>query len=147
MHQQSRHPPRMTSPASSPQTNPTRTNNPREAVSAATRARAGSEALAQSGPPSGDGGEASGSGPSRESIKKLDQIIQVRKLPGHPGELGHWGSPLLELSLQGCSAHTTIANKRNTFRRPRVGRQEDQQMGESSFRPQSSGQCIVWANH
>ncbi|KAK5661917.1 hypothetical protein OQA88_10026 [Cercophora sp. LCS_1] len=73
MHQQSRHPPRVgtTSPASSPQTNPTRTNNPREALGAAGRPRAGSEAA-----PGQDGREGSSPGPSRESIKKLDQIIQ-----------------------------------------------------------------------
>ncbi|OIW25041.1 hypothetical protein CONLIGDRAFT_656813 [Coniochaeta ligniaria NRRL 30616] len=77
MHQQSRHPARMTSPASSTQTNPTRTNNPREAVAAAARTRSGSEALAgQAGSSAGDSGETSGSGPSREAIKKLDQIVQ-----------------------------------------------------------------------
>ncbi|KAJ9165618.1 Autophagy-related protein 13, partial [Coniochaeta hoffmannii] len=77
MHQQSRHPARITSPASSPQTNPTRTNNPREALGAAARTRAGSEALAgQSGSSTGESGETSGSGPSREAIKKLDQIVQ-----------------------------------------------------------------------
>ncbi|KAK4238464.1 putative autophagy protein [Achaetomium macrosporum] len=68
MHQQSRHPPRVYSPASSPQTNPARTNNPRD------RVRAGFETTSQ------DGGsvrsESVGPGPSRESIKKLDQIIQ-----------------------------------------------------------------------
>ncbi|KAB5566555.1 autophagy-related protein 13-domain-containing protein [Coniochaeta sp. 2T2.1] len=77
MHQQSRHPARMTSPASSPQTNPTRTNNPREAVGAAARTRSGSETLAgQGGSSGGDSGEASGTRPSREAIKKLDQIVQ-----------------------------------------------------------------------
>ncbi|GAB1315998.1 autophagy protein 13 [Madurella fahalii] len=71
MHQQSRHPPRVSSPASSPQTNPTRTNNQRD------RARAGSDAVPQDGGQGGsDGPEGAGTGPSRESIKKLDQIIQ-----------------------------------------------------------------------
>ncbi|KAK1759761.1 autophagy-related protein 13 [Echria macrotheca] len=76
MHQQSRHPPRVSSPASSPQTNPTRTNNPREAMGSTGRARAGSEAVGQegtAGPESGDGGS---TGPTKDSIKKLDQIIQ-----------------------------------------------------------------------
>lgn len=82
MHQQSRHPPRVssTSPATSPQTNPTRTNNPREGVAAAAgRARAGSEAVTPLEAPSPPEGQepAVAPGPSRESIKKLDQIIQV----------------------------------------------------------------------
>ncbi len=79
----------MASPASNPQTNPTRTNNPRDSLGAAVRARSGSEAVAGldggaavmadgEGPGSAVGGGAAG--PSRESIKKLDQIIQVRKL-------------------------------------------------------------------
>jgi len=76
MHQQSRHPPRVSSPASSPQTNPTRTNNQREATGSASRSRAGSEAVGQEGAPGPDSGDG-GTGPSRESVKKLDQIIQV----------------------------------------------------------------------
>ncbi|KAK3316434.1 autophagy-related protein 13-domain-containing protein [Apodospora peruviana] len=81
MHQQSRHPPRVSSPASSPQTNPTRTNNPREAATT-TRGRAGSGAQGQGqgqdGSAVSDGGSSAGYGvgPSRESIKKLDQIVQ-----------------------------------------------------------------------
>ncbi|KAK3381666.1 autophagy-related protein 13-domain-containing protein [Podospora didyma] len=77
MHQQSRHPPRVSSPASSPQTNPSRTNNQREAaLSSATRARAGSEAVVHNSAPTSESGDGGGAGPSRESIKKLDQIIQ-----------------------------------------------------------------------
>ncbi|KAK3682419.1 autophagy-related protein 13-domain-containing protein [Podospora appendiculata] len=77
MHQQPRHPPRVSSPASSPQTNPTRTNNQRETLTSATRARAGSsEAAVRDGSAISDSPEPSGAGPSRESIKKLDQIIQ-----------------------------------------------------------------------
>lgn len=76
MHQQSRHPPRVSSPASSPQTNPIRTNNPRENIGG--HLRTGSEATSRqeaTGTP--ESGEASSSsGPSRESIKKLDQIVQ-----------------------------------------------------------------------
>ncbi|KAI2610362.1 autophagy-related protein 13-domain-containing protein [Hypoxylon fragiforme] len=53
MHQTPRAPPRTASPALSSQTNPTRTNNQRD--------------------PPGSRGDA---GPSRDSIKKLDQIIQ-----------------------------------------------------------------------
>ncbi|CAK7272272.1 autophagy protein 13 [Sporothrix epigloea] len=87
MHQQSRHPQRSgLAAAASPQTNPTRTNNPRDAT--ASRTRAASEAT----PPNSsldDGGSgdvntagttpatspATG-GPTKDSIKKLDQIIQ-----------------------------------------------------------------------
>ncbi|VBB79876.1 Putative autophagy-related protein 13 [Podospora comata] len=65
MHQQSRHPPRVSSPASSPQTNPTRTNNPRD------RIRTGSDAAAPGSPPASSGADT-----PRETIKKLDQIIQ-----------------------------------------------------------------------
>ncbi|KAH6617075.1 autophagy-related protein 13-domain-containing protein [Chaetomium tenue] len=68
MHQQSRHPPRVSSPASSPQTNPTRTNNPRD------RVRADSDTAGTD-----DKSESTGSYSSilsRDSIKKLDQIIQ-----------------------------------------------------------------------
>lgn len=82
MHQQPRHPPRVASPASSPQTNPARTNNPREAIAATSRARAGSEATASSDRTRRsievDGGDGGSLGYSRESVKKLDQIIQVR---------------------------------------------------------------------
>ncbi|KAL2127435.1 hypothetical protein VTI74DRAFT_9627 [Chaetomium olivicolor] len=67
MHQQFRHPPRVSSPASSPQTNPARTNNPRD------RLRAASDTTGHDG---SEGTENPGSVPSRESIKKLDQIIQ-----------------------------------------------------------------------
>ncbi|KAL2266050.1 hypothetical protein VTJ83DRAFT_5402 [Remersonia thermophila] len=70
MHQHPRHPPRVASPASSPQTNPTRTNNPRD------RLRAASDVSGQDGGDPETPGSGSGPGPSRDSIKKLDQIIQ-----------------------------------------------------------------------
>ncbi|KAG7286537.1 hypothetical protein NEMBOFW57_008848 [Staphylotrichum longicolle] len=66
MHQQSRHPPRVSSPASSPQTNPARTNNPRDRVRADTTSLDGGS----------DSAGSYASVPSRDSIKKLDQIIQ-----------------------------------------------------------------------
>ncbi|KAK4031162.1 hypothetical protein C8A01DRAFT_42346, partial [Parachaetomium inaequale] len=69
MHQQSRHPPRVSSPASSPQTNPARTNNPRD------RVRSGSDTT--SFDDRSESTESLGSIPSKDSIKKLDQIIQV----------------------------------------------------------------------
>ncbi|KAL5872536.1 autophagy protein 13 [Pyricularia oryzae] len=74
MHQQSRYPPRSSSPANSPQTNPTRTNNSRDAPGTSSRSRASSSAAGPdiSGAEMGD----PGSGPSRDSVKKLDQIVQ-----------------------------------------------------------------------
>ncbi|KAL8397675.1 hypothetical protein RB594_004399 [Gaeumannomyces avenae] len=78
MHQQPRYPPRVSSPASNLQTNPTRTNNPRDGLGAGPRSRASSGAAGQDG---GQGGSRTpdgspGPGPTRESVKKLDQIIQ-----------------------------------------------------------------------
>lgn len=80
MHQQSRYPPRVSSPASNLQTNPTRTNNPRDGPGAGTRSRASSSAAGQDGGQgaSGTPDGSPGPGPTRESVKKLDQIIQVR---------------------------------------------------------------------
>ncbi|KAG9251306.1 autophagy-related protein 13-domain-containing protein [Emericellopsis atlantica] len=83
MHQQPRAPPRTASPASSPQTNPARTNNPRQAdeeTSLVTRARTGSNASRggdslPSPSPTADHALAM-PGPPVESVKKLDQIVQ-----------------------------------------------------------------------
>jgi len=70
----------MASPASSPTTNPHRTNNPREETGT-TRSRPNSEVPVYHEP---DGRMGAGNeeinpapGPSRDAIKKLDQIIQV----------------------------------------------------------------------
>ncbi|KAL2069878.1 hypothetical protein VTL71DRAFT_14557 [Oculimacula yallundae] len=62
MHQHPRPSPITASPASSPRTNPTRTNNPREEGSSSSS--------------SGDSGVIAATGPSRDVVKKLDQIIQ-----------------------------------------------------------------------
>lgn len=76
MHQQSRHPPRVSSPAVSAQTNPTRTNNQRD-----PRTRTSTDAADKDGAGGGqDGGDAPAHAASRDAIKKLDQIIQVRNL-------------------------------------------------------------------
>ncbi|EFX04760.1 autophagy protein [Grosmannia clavigera kw1407] len=83
MHQQARHPPRGSSPATSPQTNPTRTNNSRDAL--ISRTRSSEAALPAPSIDPGGGSDAVSppssaslavGGPTRESIKKLDQIIQ-----------------------------------------------------------------------
>lgn len=88
MHQHPRHPPRGASPASSPQTNPTRTNNQRDVQIYRVRSPGNS---------SRDGGSSTGSGEiaplgsdeqkakdqrerekkREQNIKKLDQIVQV----------------------------------------------------------------------
>ncbi|KAI2610561.1 autophagy-related protein 13-domain-containing protein [Hypoxylon sp. NC1633] len=79
MHQTPRIPPRTASPALSPQTNPTRTNNQRDPVGAGSPGRPLSRpgAGAQDGIAMGaSGGNRIETTPSRDSIKKLDQIIQ-----------------------------------------------------------------------
>ncbi|XP_044719114.1 autophagy-related protein [Hirsutella rhossiliensis] len=75
MHQQARAPPRLSSPASSPQTNQTRTNNQRDAV-LGTAQRAGSNVAARDLMSSPTAEQAFSPGPPAESIKKLDQIVQ-----------------------------------------------------------------------
>ncbi|KAL7622568.1 autophagy protein 13 [Parahypoxylon ruwenzoriense] len=77
MHQTPRAPPRTASPALSPQTNPTRTNNQRDPVNLAVRPPSRPSTGVQDGTMTGAGGGTRGdSGPSRDSVKKLDQIIQ-----------------------------------------------------------------------
>ncbi|RYP07663.1 hypothetical protein DL765_009080 [Monosporascus sp. GIB2] len=81
MHQTPRAPPRTSSPASSPQTNPTRTNNQRDQGSPDGRSGAGSVTGIREGATTGTtrgvpGSRSDGRGPSRDSVKKLDQIIQ-----------------------------------------------------------------------
>lgn len=84
MHQHPRAPPRGASPASSAQTNPTRTNNPRDPGNAPSLPRPGSSASGHARrdsvghPISPDGAN---SRPPLESVKKLDQILQVCPLP------------------------------------------------------------------
>ncbi|KAI0097239.1 hypothetical protein GGR51DRAFT_541452 [Nemania sp. FL0031] len=80
MHQTPRPTLRTSSPASSPQTNPTRTNNQRDAMSPASQSVPGSDATydgsARTTMAPGSGAARSEGGPTRDSIKKLDQIIQ-----------------------------------------------------------------------
>lgn len=81
MHQQpgARPSPRVASPASMPQTNPARTNNPRDAVPTGARQRAASVLSNRDMPlasPTSD--SAASSAVSTEAVKKLDQIVQVR---------------------------------------------------------------------
>ncbi|KEY67678.1 hypothetical protein S7711_03931 [Stachybotrys chartarum IBT 7711] len=75
MHQQTRGPPRVASPASAPQTNPSRTNNPREGA-LASRQRAGSAVSGKDvlGSPTTE--TSPSLSPPVESVKKLDQIVQ-----------------------------------------------------------------------
>jgi len=87
MHQHPRPSPMTASPASSPRTNPTRTNNPREEGSSPhTRTNSDMPVYSEGDDGSGDSGVMPSNGPSKDSVKKLDQIIQVgnRQLPSNP---------------------------------------------------------------
>src|SRR4051794_27228994 len=82
MHQHPRTPPPTASPASSPWTNPARTNNPRDRARE-SHSRSGSDTGLYSergaGQPGGDAGAAAVQSPNqaRETKAKLNQIIQV----------------------------------------------------------------------
>jgi autophagy-related protein 13 len=66
------------SPASSPRTNPARTNNPREeGLSSHSRSGSDMPGYNEADEGSGDSGVIASSGPSKDAVKKLDQIIQV----------------------------------------------------------------------
>lgn len=71
MHQQARLAPRLTSPASSPTTNQTQANSQRDAV-LGTAQRSASNMTSS---PTAE--HAAFPGPPAESVKKLDQIVQV----------------------------------------------------------------------
>lgn len=78
MHQYPRSSPITASPASSPRTNPARTNNPREeGPTAHSRTTSDMPHYQEGDDVSGDGGVMATTGPSREAVRKLDQIIQV----------------------------------------------------------------------
>jgi len=78
MHQHPRPSPITASPASSPRTNPTRTNNPREEGSGYhSRSTSDMPGYNEADEGSGDSGVMAPNGPSRDAVKKLDQIIQV----------------------------------------------------------------------
>lgn len=83
MHQHSRPPPLTASPANSPRTNPTRTNNPRDYESTRPRPTTDRSTPNEQGIGMGEGSdtlmrgqEAMGQG--RDPITKMSQIIQVR---------------------------------------------------------------------
>jgi len=68
----------MASPALSPRTNPTRTNNPREeSMGSPSRTVPDLPAYSDGDEGSGDSGVIAATGPSKDAVKKLDQIIQV----------------------------------------------------------------------
>lgn len=78
MHQHPRPSPMTASPASSPRTNPTRTNNPRDQSSTPQpKALSDIPGYSEADEGSGDSGVMAATGPSRDAVKKLDQIIQV----------------------------------------------------------------------
>ncbi|OWO98248.1 autophagy protein Atg [Marssonina coronariae] len=77
MHQHPRPSPITASPASSPRADPARTNKPREeGSSSGARLAAATKGYSEADEGSGDSGEIAASGPSRDVVKKLDQIIQ-----------------------------------------------------------------------
>ncbi|KAI0483568.1 hypothetical protein F4859DRAFT_403391 [Xylaria cf. heliscus] len=81
MHQTPRSTLRTSSPASSPQTNPTRTNNQREPISPVGQSAPASDATSyegstRTGMTTGLVAARTEGGPTRDSVKKLDQIIQ-----------------------------------------------------------------------
>lgn len=77
MHQHPRPSPMTASPASSPRTNPTRTNNPRDQSSTPQpKALSDIPGYSEADEGSGDSGVMAATGPSRDAVKKLDQIIQ-----------------------------------------------------------------------
>ena len=78
MHQHPRPSPITASPASSPRTNPTRTNNPREeGASSHTRNISDMPSYDEGDEGSGESGVIPSTGPSKDAVKKLDQILQV----------------------------------------------------------------------
>ena len=82
MHQHPRPSPAMASPANSPRTNPTRTNNPREELPTGSRASSGRGTPSEQGIGAGEGADAvlrdsESASQGRDSVGKLNQIIQV----------------------------------------------------------------------
>lgn len=127
MHQHPRPPPVSASPASSPRTNPTRTNNPRE-ESSSLRVPADTSTYNEGDEGSGDSGVMTG--PSKDAVKKLDQIIQVC-----PTIVRHWNGIdicLQELPYKGCSCRFAIKNVATSGNHKRR-HEEGQQMGELHY--------------
>ena len=82
MHQHPRPSPTAASPANSPRTNPTRTNNPREELPAGSRASSGRGTPSEQGIGVGEGADTilrdpESASQGRDSVAKLNQIIQV----------------------------------------------------------------------
>jgi hypothetical protein len=111
MHQHPRPPPVTASPASSPRTNPARTNNPRdEGPSQHSRQNLETEGYNEEGEEgSEDSGPITPNGPSRESVKKMDQILQVKSSPHHSQGLGAYLTSK-ELFLESRTRYPSIAN-------------------------------------
>lgn len=70
------------SPANSPRTNPTRTNNPRDDLATGSRASSGGGTSSEQGIGVGEGAEAILRDPEsvsqgKDSVAKLSQVIQV----------------------------------------------------------------------
>lgn len=106
MHQQVRVTPRVSSPASLPQTNPARTNNQREGAPG-RQSSAGSEVSGKGKEPLGSPApeNAPAIGPPADSVKKLDQIVQVVLPPSWP-------------QTSGRGVHADCAPRTSTLRPP-----------------------------
>ncbi len=83
MHQLPRPPPVTASPANSPKTNPTRTNNPREQELGRPRISTDRSTPSEQGIGMGEGSDAlmrgqEAAGQTRDPVTKMSQIIQVR---------------------------------------------------------------------
>ena len=81
MHQYHRPPPVTASPANSPATNPTRTNNPREGEPSRSRSDSDRGTLGEQAMDMGEGSDALMRGPDddtgRDGVQKLSQVVQV----------------------------------------------------------------------
>lgn len=135
MHQHPRGSPVTASPANSPRTNPTRTNNPRDQEQAHSRRGSNAGASTERGSTEGfDVGLQSqqSSSQGKEAKAKLNQIIQVCSAPTshaiHDTCADH--RLLLELSHQGGSYNHTIEGTFTSCVYPRLGDKKGKQVGQ-----------------
>lgn len=111
MHQHQRPPPVTASPARSPKTNPTRTNNPREGEPSRSRPASDRGTPNEQAIDMGEGSEALMRGqnetdPNRDGLQKLNQVVQVRRVVAYG--LSYVDQYALELLHQGCPYHFAL---------------------------------------
>lgn len=125
MHQHPRGPPVLASPANSPRTNPSRTNNLRETESGSSSERG---TLSEPGIASGEGSDTvmrahESSGQGRDAIAKLSQIVQVCIEKSFPlGDQGRFTNYVItkELLYQVCAHHTARSGAASACVRKRI---------------------------